>query len=45
MYYQLQGAYGLRTFSTLWRTFFLLIFSFIALLLFVGTIFWMEAQH
>ena len=44
MYYQLQGAYGLRTFSTVWRTFFLLIFSFIALLLFVGVIFWMESQ-
>ena len=45
MYYQLQGAYGLKTFSTLWRTWFLLIFSVIALSLFVGVIFWMEAHH
>jgi hypothetical protein len=44
MYYQLQGAYGLKTFSTVWRTFFLLIFSLIALLLFVGVIFWMESK-
>jgi hypothetical protein len=35
MYYQLQGAYGLRTFSTLWRTFVLLIFCNVALTLFV----------
>jgi len=35
MYYQLQGAYGLRTFSTLWRTFFLLVFSSIALVFFL----------
>jgi hypothetical protein len=43
MYYQLQGAYGLKTFSTLWRTFFLLFFSFTALMLFVGAILWMES--
>jgi hypothetical protein len=35
MYYQLQGAYGLRTFSTLWRTFVLLVFCSVALTLFV----------
>lgn len=35
MYYQLQGAYGLRTFSTLWRTFFLLVFCSIALTFFL----------
>jgi hypothetical protein len=44
MYYQLQGAYGLRTWSTLWRTGLLMIFSLIALLLFVGVIFWFESQ-
>lgn len=41
MYYQLQGAYGLRTFSTLWRSFFLLIFSSIALVFFVLAIIWL----
>ena len=35
MYYQLQGAYGLRTFSALWRTLFLLIFCSIALSFFL----------
>jgi hypothetical protein len=35
MYYQLKGAYGLRTFSALWRTFMLLIFCNVALTLFV----------
>lgn len=35
MYYQLKGAYGLRTFSALWRTWFLLWFCTFALLLFV----------
>jgi hypothetical protein len=34
MYYQLKGAYGLRTFSALWRTWFLLWFCTFALLLF-----------
>jgi hypothetical protein len=34
MYYQLKGAYGLRTFSALWRTFILLNFCFVALVLF-----------
>ena len=45
MYHQLQGAYGLRTYSTLWRTWFLLFFSLFALLTFIGVIFWMEAHH
>src|SRR4030095_16153191 len=35
MYFQLKGAYGLRTFSALWRTFFLLIFCSIALVFFI----------
>jgi hypothetical protein len=35
MFFQLKGAYGLRTFSALWRTFFLLIFSSIALVFFL----------
>lgn len=35
MYYQLQGAYGLRTFSALWRTWFLLVFCSIALVFFL----------
>jgi hypothetical protein len=34
MFFQLKGAYGLRAFSALWRTFFLLIFCFIVLVLF-----------
>ena len=34
MYFQLKGAYGLRTFSALWRTAFLLMFCFIVLVLF-----------
>ena len=41
MYYQLQGAYGLRTLSTLWRTFFLLVFSSIALTFFILAIIWL----
>jgi len=41
MYYQLQGAYGLRTFSTLWRTFFLLVFSSIALTFFLLAVLWL----
>lgn len=41
MYYQLQGAYRLRTFSTLWRTFFLLVFSSIALAFFLLAIIWL----
>jgi hypothetical protein len=44
MYYQLQGAYGLKTFSTLWRTWFLLWFSLFALLTFIGVIVWFEAK-
>ncbi|HEY8571468.1 DUF3667 domain-containing protein [Phenylobacterium sp.] len=35
MYYQLQGAYGLRTFSTLWRLWLLLFFCSIVSLLFL----------
>lgn len=38
MYYQLQGAYGLRTFSALWRTFFLLVFCSVALSFFLVAI-------
>lgn len=41
MYYQLQGAYGLRWWSTLWRTWFLLIFSSIALTFFLLAILWL----
>jgi len=41
MYYQLQGAYGLRTFSALWRTFFLLVFSSIALVFFIVAVVWL----
>ena len=43
MFFQLKGAYSLRTFSALWRTFFLLIFCFITLLLFAIAIFAMIA--
>ena len=43
MYYQLQGAYGLRTWSTLWRTWLLMIFSVIALSLFIAAILWFES--
>jgi hypothetical protein len=42
MYYQLQGAYGLRTFSTLWRTWFLLVFCSIALVFFLLAILWLN---
>ena len=38
MFYQLKGAYGLRTFSALWRTWFLLWFCAIALGLFVAAV-------
>ncbi|MGA0606698.1 DUF3667 domain-containing protein [Phenylobacterium sp. VNQ135] len=38
MYYQLKGAYGLRTFSALWRTWFLLWFCTFALGLFVAAV-------
>lgn len=38
MYYQLKGAYGLRTFSALWRTWFLLWFCAIALGLFIAAV-------
>lgn len=41
MYYQLQGAYGLRWWSTLWRTWFLLWFSSIALVFFLLAILWL----
>ena len=41
MYYQLQGAYGLRTFSTLWRMVLLLVFSSIALTFFLLAILWL----
>jgi len=42
MYYQLQGAYGLRTFSALWRTWFLLVFCAIALTFFLLAILWLN---
>jgi len=42
MYYQLQGAYGLRTFSALWRTWFLLVFCSIALTFFLLAIIWLN---
>lgn len=41
MFAQLKGAYSLSLFSALWRTFFLLVFSSIALLLFVLAIIWL----
>lgn len=41
MFYQLQGAYGLRWWSTLWRTWFLLWFSAIALVFFLLAILWL----
>lgn len=41
IFYQLQGAYGLRTFSALWRTWFLLIFCSIALAVFLLAILWL----
>jgi hypothetical protein len=41
MFYQLQGAYGLRTFSALWRTWFLLIFCLIAAVFFLLAIIWL----
>lgn len=42
MYYQLQGAYGLRTLSALWRTGFLLVFCSIALVFFLLAILWLN---
>ena len=42
MYYQLQGAYGLRTFSALWRTWFLLVFCSIAATFFLLAILWLN---
>jgi hypothetical protein len=42
MFFQLKGAYGLKVGSALWRTLVLLVFSFIALALFVTAIVWME---
>jgi hypothetical protein len=41
MYFQLKGAYGLSRFSALWRTFFLLIFCLITVVLFFLTIIWL----
>lgn len=41
MFFQLKGAYGLRTFSAAWRTFFLLIFCSIALTFFLLAILWL----
>lgn len=38
MYFQLKGAYGLRTFSAMWRTWFLLWFCAIALGLFIAAV-------
>lgn len=43
MFFQLKGAYSLRTFSALWRTALLLIFCFWTLLLFLLTIVWLSA--
>jgi hypothetical protein len=36
IYRQLRGAYQIKRFSALWRTVALLIFAFLALILFVG---------
>ena len=41
MFFQLKGAYGLRTFSALWRTFLLLIFCVVALTMFVMAVIWL----
>ena len=41
MYYQLQGAYGLGTFSTVWRTALMLVFASMALVFFVLAILWL----
>lgn len=41
MYFQLKGAYGLSRFSALWRTFFLLIFCLITVVLFFLAIIWL----
>jgi hypothetical protein len=41
MYFQLKGAYSLSRFSALWRTFFLLIFCFITIVLFFLAIIWL----
>ncbi|MBL8556031.1 MAG: DUF3667 domain-containing protein [Phenylobacterium sp.] len=41
MFYQLQGAYGLRWFSTAWRSAFLLVFASIAAAFFVLAILWL----
>jgi len=38
MFAQLKGAYSLSVFSTLWRTFILLNFCFMTLLLFLFTV-------
>lgn len=38
MYYQLQGAYGLKTFSALWRTMVLMVFCSVALSFFLVAI-------
>jgi len=42
MYYQLQGAYGLKTLSTMWRTWFLLVFCSIAAVFFLLAILWLN---
>jgi len=42
MFFQLKGAYGLRTFSALWRTAFLLFFCSFALVFFVLAILWLN---
>jgi hypothetical protein len=41
MYFQLKGAYGLSWFSALWRTFLLLVFCLITVLLFFLAIIWL----
>jgi hypothetical protein len=41
MFFQLKGAYGLGWFSALWRTTFLLLFSVIALALFILAVLWL----
>jgi hypothetical protein len=42
MFFQLKGAYGLRTFSAVWRTAFLLFFCSFALVFFVLAILWLN---
>ncbi len=41
MFFQLKGAYGLTWFSTVWRTALLLVFSLVALAIFILSVVWL----